>query len=84
MLASSDKTRVEMFRYGKHMMGVQGHPEYTKDILLQLIDRLLQRSYIEVLDHISLRHTSSEKMNEYVKTGQVRLGQTTNAFITFF
>nr|GEW77693.1 gamma-glutamyl peptidase 5-like [Tanacetum cinerariifolium] len=47
VLASSDKTRVEMFRYGNHIMGVQGHPEYTKDILLQLIDRLLQRSYIE-------------------------------------
>nr|XP_043628798.1 gamma-glutamyl peptidase 5-like [Erigeron canadensis] len=47
VLASSDKTGVEMFRYGNHIMGIQGHPEYTKDILMQLIDRLLQRSYIE-------------------------------------
>ncbi|KAK1430298.1 hypothetical protein QVD17_12940 [Tagetes erecta] len=47
VLASSDKTKVEMFRYGDHIMGVQGHPEYTKDILTHLIDRLLQRNYIE-------------------------------------
>lgn len=43
----SNKTKIEMFRYGDHMMGVQGHPEYTKDILLNLIDRLLQRSLIQ-------------------------------------
>lgn len=37
-----------MFKYGDHIMGIQGHPEYTKDILLHLIDRLLQRNYIVV------------------------------------
>lgn len=37
-----------MFKYGDHMMGIQGHPEYTKDILLHLIDRLLQRNFIVV------------------------------------
>lgn len=42
----SDKTGIEMFRYGDHLMGIQGHPEYTKDILLHLIDRLLQREMI--------------------------------------
>ncbi|XP_059654644.1 gamma-glutamyl peptidase 5-like [Cornus florida] len=42
----SEKTGVEMFRYGDHIMGIQGHPEYTKDILLHLIDRLLQRNFI--------------------------------------
>ncbi|KVH93395.1 gamma-glutamyl peptidase 5-like [Cynara cardunculus var. scolymus] len=47
VLAWSEKTRVEMFRYRDHIMGVQGHPEYTNDILLQLIDRLLQRNLIE-------------------------------------
>ncbi|KAI3715882.1 hypothetical protein L6452_22871 [Arctium lappa] len=47
VLAWSDKTRVEMFRYRDHIMGVQGHPEYTNDILLHLIDRLLQRNLIE-------------------------------------
>ncbi|KAG8498082.1 hypothetical protein CXB51_006881 [Gossypium anomalum] len=47
VIAWSDKTGVEMFRYGDHMMGIQGHPEYTKDILLHLIDRLMQLSFIE-------------------------------------
>ncbi|KAB2042670.1 hypothetical protein ERO13_D02G201600v2 [Gossypium hirsutum] len=47
VIAWSEKTGVEMFRYGDHMMGIQGHPEYTKDILLHLIDRLMQLSFIE-------------------------------------
>ncbi|WCJ18207.1 Class I glutamine amidotransferase-like superfamily protein [Euphorbia peplus] len=46
VIAWSEKTGIEMFKYGDHMMGIQGHPEYTRDILLHLIDRLLQRSYI--------------------------------------
>ncbi|TKY59442.1 Glutamine amidotransferase [Spatholobus suberectus] len=46
VIAWSDKTGIEMFRYGDHIMGIQGHPEYTKDILLHLIDRLIQRDYI--------------------------------------
>ncbi|KAF7843031.1 gamma-glutamyl peptidase 5-like [Senna tora] len=46
VIAGSDKTGIEMFRYGDHIMGIQGHPEYTKDILLHLIDRLVQRNFI--------------------------------------
>ncbi|KAK3009274.1 hypothetical protein RJ639_014317, partial [Escallonia herrerae] len=46
VMAWSKKTGIEMFRYGDHIMGIQGHPEYTKDILLHLIDRLLQRNFI--------------------------------------
>ncbi|VFQ78243.1 unnamed protein product [Cuscuta campestris] len=42
----SNKTGIEMFRYGDHIMGIQGHPEYTYDIILHLIDRLLQRNLI--------------------------------------
>ncbi|KAK1299788.1 hypothetical protein QJS10_CPB13g00266 [Acorus calamus] len=49
----SEKTGIEAFRYGDHMMGIQTHPEYTKDILLYLIDRLtrcklISRSHAEV------------------------------------
>ncbi|KAL7119275.1 hypothetical protein ACP275_02G053400 [Erythranthe tilingii] len=47
VLAWSNKTGIEMFRYGDHVMGIQGHPEYTKDILLHLIDRLFNRDLIE-------------------------------------
>ncbi|KAF8044136.1 hypothetical protein BT93_A2196 [Corymbia citriodora subsp. variegata] len=46
VIATSDKTGIEMFRYGDHIMGIQGHPEYNRDILLHLIDRLLLRSLI--------------------------------------
>ncbi|KAI3439245.1 Glutamine amidotransferase type-1 domain-containing protein [Psidium guajava] len=46
LMAWSDKTGIEMFRYGDHMMGIQGHPEYTPDILLHLIDRLVLRDLI--------------------------------------
>lgn len=48
LIAWSDKTGVEMFKYGDHMMGIQGHPEYTKDILLNLIDRIVKLDYITV------------------------------------
>ncbi|KAG9156297.1 hypothetical protein Leryth_009178, partial [Lithospermum erythrorhizon] len=48
VIAWSSKTGVEMFRFGDHIMGIQGHPEYTKDILLHLISRLLQHNYIQV------------------------------------
>ncbi|KAE9607143.1 putative class I glutamine amidotransferase [Lupinus albus] len=42
----SDKTGIEMFVCGDHIMGIQGHPEYSTDILLQIIDRLIQRNFI--------------------------------------
>lgn len=48
LIAWSEKTGVEMFKYGDHMMGIQGHPEFTKDILLNLIDRLVKLEYIVV------------------------------------
>ncbi|CBI36588.3 hypothetical protein VitviT2T_016953 [Vitis vinifera] len=47
VIAFSDKTGVEMFTIGDHIMGIQGHPEYTKDILCNLIDRLLNNDAIE-------------------------------------
>uniref|UniRef100_J3MXL5 Uncharacterized protein n=2 Tax=Oryza brachyantha TaxID=4533 RepID=J3MXL5_ORYBR len=40
VLASSSKTGVEMFCAGDRVLGIQGHPEYTIDILLNLVDRL--------------------------------------------
>ncbi|CAL5213562.1 unnamed protein product [Lathyrus oleraceus] len=46
VIAKSDKTGIEMFRYGDHIMGIQGHPEYSKDILFNIIDRLIQRNFI--------------------------------------
>lgn len=51
-IAWSDKTGIEMFSCGNHLMGIQGHPEYTQDILLHLVDRLLQRNLIAVCPSI--------------------------------
>ncbi|XP_059637008.1 gamma-glutamyl peptidase 5-like [Cornus florida] len=47
VIAYSDKTGVEMYTIGDHILGIQGHPEYTKDILNNLIDRLLTNKSIE-------------------------------------
>ena len=46
MLAYSDKARVEMFAVGDNALGIQGHPEYTNDILLNLTNRLVNNSTI--------------------------------------
>nr|CAD1825034.1 unnamed protein product [Ananas comosus var. bracteatus] len=46
VLAYSEKTGVEMFCVGEHILGIQGHPEYTKDILYNLIDRLVSNESI--------------------------------------
>ncbi|CAA2961949.1 gamma-glutamyl peptidase 3-like [Olea europaea subsp. europaea] len=48
VLACSDKTRVEMFKFGDNILGIQGHPEYEKDILDNIIDRLLSNGSFEV------------------------------------
>jgi glucosinolate gamma-glutamyl hydrolase len=48
VLAFSDKAGVEMFCYGDHIFGIQGHPEYTKDILANLIDRLTLNELLDV------------------------------------
>ncbi|KAK7328083.1 hypothetical protein VNO77_22179 [Canavalia gladiata] len=46
VIAWSEKTGIEMFRYGEHIMGIQGHPEFTYEILLHFIDRLIQRNLV--------------------------------------
>ncbi|KAL4571334.1 hypothetical protein LXL04_018092 [Taraxacum kok-saghyz] len=48
VIAYSDKTGVEMFTIGDHILGIQGHPEYSKDILNNLIDRLLNQDDIDI------------------------------------
>ena len=47
VLAYSEKTRVEAFAVGEHALGIQGHPEYTVDILHNLIDRLTDQNDIQ-------------------------------------
>ncbi|KAK9130280.1 hypothetical protein Sjap_010767 [Stephania japonica] len=47
VIAFSNKTNIEIFTIADHVMGIQGHPEYTKDILSNLIDRLEDNKCIE-------------------------------------
>ncbi|KAF8783846.1 hypothetical protein HU200_000287 [Digitaria exilis] len=47
VVAYSEKTRVEAFVVGENVLGVQGHPEYTTDILLNLVDRLTGHNAID-------------------------------------
>lgn len=48
----SEKTGIEMFRYGDNMLGIQGHPEFNIDIFFHFVDRLLHRNFIQVLIYI--------------------------------
>jgi GMP synthase-like glutamine amidotransferase len=60
VLAFSEKTRVEAFAVGEHALGIQGHPEYTADILHNLIDRLTSQSAIPASVGEDARRTVSE------------------------
>lgn len=48
VIGFSDKTGVEVFAIGDHILGIQGHPEYSKDILYDLVDRLVHNDTIQV------------------------------------
>ncbi|CAH8263285.1 unnamed protein product [Arabidopsis lyrata] len=47
LLAYSDKYNVEMCSYGNHFLGIQGHPEYNKEILFEIIDRVVNLKLME-------------------------------------
>ncbi|KAG7571951.1 Glutamine amidotransferase [Arabidopsis suecica] len=47
LLAYSDKYKVEMCSYGNHFLGIQGHPEYNKEILFEIIDRVVSLKLME-------------------------------------
>ncbi|XP_010525772.1 PREDICTED: gamma-glutamyl peptidase 1-like [Tarenaya hassleriana] len=47
VIASSDKYDVEMFSIGDHFFCIQGHPEYNREILFEIIDRVLGLGYIK-------------------------------------
>ncbi|CDY23245.1 BnaA08g13010D [Brassica napus] len=46
ILAYSDKYEVEMFTIEDHFFCIQGHPEYNRDILFEIVDRVLRLGYI--------------------------------------
>ncbi|KAG0582537.1 hypothetical protein M758_3G066700 [Ceratodon purpureus] len=38
LLASSERTGVEMFSVGEHVLAIQGHPEFYDDVVVDLLD----------------------------------------------
>ncbi|XP_068637404.1 gamma-glutamyl peptidase 3-like [Aristolochia californica] len=48
ILASSAKTNVEMFSVGDHVLGIQCHPEFSKDVMLDIIQQRLATNSISV------------------------------------
>ncbi|VVA93226.1 unnamed protein product [Arabis nemorensis] len=46
LLAYSERYEVEMFSIEDHFLCIQGHPEYNKEILFEIVDRVL--GYIKV------------------------------------
>ncbi|KAI5675727.1 hypothetical protein M9H77_06677 [Catharanthus roseus] len=67
VIAFSDKTGVEMFRFGDYILGIQGHPEYNQGILINLIDRLLSNNSIEenFAENVKLQLLISEPDRKY-------------------
>ncbi|XP_010438161.1 PREDICTED: gamma-glutamyl peptidase 3 [Camelina sativa] len=47
VLASSEICEVEMFSIGDHLLCIQGHPEYNKEILFEIVDRVLNMKRME-------------------------------------
>ncbi|KAJ4867850.1 Class I glutamine amidotransferase-like superfamily protein [Raphanus sativus] len=47
VLAYSDKYEVEMFSIEDHLFCIQGHPEYNKEILFEIVDRVLRLGFIK-------------------------------------
>ncbi|KAH7688571.1 putative glutamine synthetase protein [Dioscorea alata] len=41
VLASSEKTKFEMFAIGDHILGIQSHPEFSKDVMMDIIENRL-------------------------------------------
>ncbi|KAL0872902.1 hypothetical protein Bca101_022607 [Brassica carinata] len=47
VLAYSEKYKVEMFSIEDHLFCIQGHPEYNKEILFEIVDRVLRLGRIK-------------------------------------
>ncbi|XP_077216731.1 gamma-glutamyl peptidase 3-like [Tasmannia lanceolata] len=74
VLASSDKTEIEMFSLGDHVLGIQGHPEFSKDVILDIIDGRLSTNVIsaetanEAIKSLERRQVDQESLKALCKT----------------
>lgn len=54
VIGFSSKYDVEIFSVEDHLLCFQGHPEYNKEILLEIIDRVKKINFIEVRLNVNL------------------------------
>lgn len=54
VIGFSGKCDVEIFSVEDHLLCFQGHPEYNKEILLEIIDRVNKIRFIEVCLNVYL------------------------------
>ncbi|KAL3680021.1 hypothetical protein R1sor_022977 [Riccia sorocarpa] len=47
LLGSSERTAIEMFSVGDHVLAIQGHPEFTEDVVANLIDSRLEAGVLK-------------------------------------
>lgn len=48
VLAWSEKTGIEMFSVGEHALGIQGHPEFTRDVEEEILEGRLAVGVLKV------------------------------------
>ncbi|XP_011625858.1 gamma-glutamyl peptidase 3-like [Amborella trichopoda] len=67
ILGSSKKTGVEMFSIGKNILGIQFHPEFTKDFAREITNYLLMHSKISAeIARDSIQSLEQAEMDQFV------------------
>lgn len=69
LLASSEKTSMEMFAVEDHVLCIQGHPEYSEDIVLDILDVCLRGRLMpeEVISQARLSFEEAKADHEVFK-----------------
>lgn len=69
VLASSENTSMEIFAMGDQVLGIQGHPEFTEDITLDILDVCSRRSLVpeEVINQARLTFKEGKADREMFK-----------------
>jgi len=65
LLASSERTGIEMFAVGEHALAIQGHPEFFDDVVVDLLEGRLASMMTVLLTPFSL---SNLEMSNTLKT----------------
>ena len=52
-LGYSERTPFEVFSFGNHILGIQGHPEFEADVIIDIIETRLALGVISVILHNS-------------------------------